>query len=192
MIKFKIWIQYGLRYRTKTEKSINFKKEKHNQILLNDKDNIVHLTEEIKESEFYKNILDEKKPSFLNTIKKEWKISFTENSYKPLGWQDLLENTGMIPTLSSEVYNFYSMYAHTTCVSIYQLREMYNDGSINKLIINTIEYVSFFLSMAISEIIKLDGCYQKAYNKLNQEVKDIINVYNYVIRGDDYTIEKIE
>lgn len=192
IVRFKIWIQYGLRQRIKIERNIAIEKEELKEIFKNDNKSIIDLTEEIKKSELYENLSEEKKITLLKTIKTEWKISFNGNSFITLGWQDLLKNTGMNPILLAEAYNFLSWYAHTTSISIYQLRDIHKNGFIELLTANTLKYSSFFLSMAIAEIIKFDQCYQNAYNKIDQELKDWINVYNYFVRDDTYTIEKIE
>ena len=191
-IRFKIWSQYGLRQRVKTERNIEIKKEEHKKVFLKDNKDISEITNEIKESQLYENLTDEKKTSLLKAIKTEWKISFNVNSFKPLSWQNLLENTGMKPTLLAEAYNFLSWYAHTTSVSIYQLRDIHKNEFIKLLLANTLRYSSYFLAMAISELIKLDVCYENGYKKLEKELKDWINVYNLFVRGDDYTLEKIE
>jgi hypothetical protein len=192
-IRFKIWTIYGLRNRTKIEKNLNDQeKEKFSETLIKDNNDINELTSEIEQSQLFNNLAKEKKAALLKTIKTEWKIKFNETTFKPLGWQDLLENAGMKRSLRNEAYNFLSWYSHTTSICIYQLRDIHKDGFINLLLANALRYSSFFLSMSIADLIRLHECYQKSYQEIDQELKDWINLYNYFVRGNEYTIDKIE
>ncbi len=192
-MRFKIWTQFGLRNRAKIENNLdNQEKERIRETLIKDDSAIIELTSEIKQCQLFKNLDEVKKIAFLKTIKTEWKIEFNGETFKPLSWQNLLEHTGMKRSLRNAAYNFLSWYAHTTSVCIYQLRDIHKNGFIKLLLANGLKYSSFFLSMSIAELVKLDDSYLDTYKNLDHEMKDWINIYNYFIRGNEYTIDKIE
>ncbi|MGE0079588.1 MAG: hypothetical protein AB7S48_17135 [Bacteroidales bacterium] len=190
--KFNLWLQYGLRNRIKTENTIQIEKEEHKSTLENDKINREKLLTEIKESEFFKALHEANHSDFLKTIKSNWKIGIQGNNFISLGWQNLLDNTGIKPELSKEVYNFLSWYSHSTCISIFQFRDMYVSGFSNFLLYNTLNQSSFIISMFISDMVRFDSDYKPGYETLSQEAREYINTYNYILRNNEYTIDKFE
>lgn len=190
--RFKIWLQFGLRSRIKAVNSVVLEKEEHKSIFENDKKNREEILSEIKNNKFYKYLPDEKKTEFLDKIKRDWKIIIQDKEITPQGWQNLLNNTGIKPSISLEVYNFLSWYSHTTCISVFQLRDMYTDGFADFLKYQTLNQSSFFISMFISDIVRFDSDYKKGYTNLTQVERDYINIYNYIVRDDGYMIDPIE
>lgn len=190
--RYNLWLQFGLRNRIKAG---NSKKEENVEplsILKNDKINLEEILCEIKASEFYRGLLEENKSKFLKQIKRNWKIIIQGNNSISLGWQKLLDNTGINPELSNEVYNNLSWYSHTTCISVFQLHKMYLNGFSDSLTCDALRQSSYIISMFISDLARFDADYKRCYEKLTQDERDYINIYNYFIRNDKYTIDKLE
>ena len=189
-IKFKIWIQYGLRQRGKMS-FFQIPVKDLNQ-LDNEKKQIENLLDEIRYSEFYGLLDSEKKKTFIEQIQRDWKFEFKDKTYLKFSWQQLLERTGINKKLFSGTYNFLSWFAHSSCISLFQLDEMYNLKIEKQEVINVMKETSIFIVLALTDLIKKDNELLKQYQQLDQREKDLINIYNYTFRDNNYTIEEIK
>jgi hypothetical protein len=189
-IRFKIWIQYGLRQREKVTFSI-IPVEEFN-LLKDERELINRLINEIKSSSFFDLLESDKKIKFLDQIERDWKIGFKNNSYLKFSWQQLLEKTGVNKELFSDTYNYLSWFAHSNCISLYQLDEMYRFKRDEQEVINLMKESSVFIVFALTDLIKIDEELLKQYHFIDQIDKDLINVYNFIFRTNNYTIESIE
>ena len=189
-IRFKIWIQYGLRQRGKvtfSEMTTENKKQ-----LDDEKKEIDNLIGEITSSIFYSSLDRAKKDTFLVQIERDWKFGFRDETYLKFSWQQLLENTGVNKVLFSDTYNFLSWFAHSNCISLYQLRDMYKQNGEEQEIKNLMRETSIFIILALTDFMQKDKVLKNQYQKLEQADKDLINIYNYVFRNNSYTIENIK
>lgn len=189
-IRFKIWIQYGLRQRGKiTFSEMTPENEKQ---LDDEKKEIDNLIGEITSSIFYSSLDRAKKDTFLLQIERDWKFGFRDETYLKFSWQQLLENTGVNKVLFSDTYNFLSWFAHSNCISLYQLRDMYKQNGEEQEIKNLMRETSIFIILACTDFMQKDKVLKNQYQKLEQADKDLINIYNYVFRNNSYTIENIK
>jgi hypothetical protein len=188
--RFKIWIQYGLRQHGKISFS-EMSRENKDQ-LDDEKKEIDNLLDEISSSIFYSSLDKAKKDTFLVQIERDWKFGFRDNTYLKFSWQQLLENTGVNKVLFSDTYNFLSWFAHSNCISLYQLRDMYKLNGEEQEIKNLMRETSIFIMLAFTDLMQKDKVLKNQYQKLEQADKDLINIYNYVFRDNSYTIEKIK
>lgn len=189
--RFKIWKQYGLRQRGKISFISEVSVENQKQ-LDDEKKEIDNLLDEIKSSSFYSSLNCAKKDTFLVQIERDWKFGFRDETYLKFSWQQLLENTGVNKVLFSDTYNFLSWFAHSNCISLYQLRDMYKQNSEKQEIINLMRETSIFIILACTDFMQKDKVLKNQYQKLEQADKDLINIYNYVFRNNTYTIENIK
>lgn len=189
-IKFKIWIQYGLRQRGKITFS-SLSTEDQNQ-LENEKNEIDNLITEITSSLFFTSLDRVKKETFLTQIERDWKFGFRDKTYLKFSWQQLLDETGVNKVLFCDTYNFLSWFAHSNCISLYQLRDMYKLNGEEQEIINLMKETSIFIVLACTDLMRKDKILKNQYQKLDQADKDLINIYNYVFRDNNYTIENIQ
>jgi hypothetical protein len=188
-IKFKIWLQFGLVQRGKMN-IVFYSKEATNQLVI-EREQINELINEIKASELFGFLDHEKQDTLLNQIKKDWKIGFKNNTYIIYSWQDLLEKSGVNKFVFKDTYNFLSWFAHSTSVSLFQLRDYYEIEHANHETLLIMMETSIFVVLALTDLIKVDNELLYHYSLLPQYDKDLINIYNFVYRSNKYTIDKI-
>lgn len=182
--RFDIWMRYGL-----TKRGVLPESEEEKRISESDKDSIEFLTERIKSRQFFKDLSEQKRESFLKQINKEWKFTFKEDNFFPVSWKDLIYASGLKSHIGQNVYNYLSWHAHTQSISIIQLKDMWNENfdefstkvSINKL--------NMFSSFLISDIIHNDIEFKKAFNLFSEDLRELINFYNSTYRGERYLIQ---
>lgn len=188
-IRFKIWMQYGLRQRGKmTFTKIPFAAK----ILEKERIDIESLMNEIILSNFYKSLDEDKQRTFVEQIERDWKFGFRDNTYIKFSWQQLLDKTGINVQLFDGTYNLLSWSAHSTCISLWQLNEIYQGKRADTETINIMKETAIFIAFACTDLIKKDIELKKQYDLLTQNDKDLINIYNYMFRGDTFLIEKIQ
>jgi len=188
-IRYKIWVQYSLAQRGKM--SFLFLSEDDTKNLNNEKEYVQTLISEIKSSEFFVRLDQKKQEKFLNLINRDWKLGFNQKSFNRFSWQQLIDNTGINKILFSDVYNFLSWFSHSTFLSITQLKDFYQNELQIEETKSVIKETSIFIALACTDLIKIDTELKNQYFKLPQSEKDLINSYNYVYRGEKYTIEDI-
>ena len=185
-IKFKLWSQYGLRQRGKT---ITALKEEGEVIQENDRETIEELVKEIKSNINFLNLDEGKKATFLHQITKDWKFGFKKNTYLKYSWQELLDKSGLKSELYMYLYNYLSWFAHSSSISIYQLRDIYSEHREIEEIRNVIRNTAVFVAVAITDLIKIDREFKKQFDLLNQEEQNLINMYNFTFRDESHTID---
>jgi hypothetical protein len=191
-IRYKIWSYYGLFNRSKIKINTISLKEKAEEVKRNDVLEMQKLLSEIKLSDLYLGLNDAKKNSFLNDIQRNWKIKFNLDKYVSLSYQDLLNNVGLRIQFYDNQYNFLSWATHTTSILIYQLRQMYDNRWDVLELFNCLIKATSIIALATVDLILNDKDYMPSYMLLNQEQKDLLNIYSYYFRGNNYTIEKVD
>jgi hypothetical protein len=186
-IKFKLWSQYGLRQRGKM--TITVLKKEGELVQENDRETIEELVNDIKSNINYLNLDEDKKDTFLEQITKDWKFGFKKNTYLKYSWQELLDKSGLNNDLYSDLYNYLSWFAHSSSISIYQLRDIYSEFREIVEITNVFRDTAVFIAVAITDLIKIDTEFKKQFDLLNQEEKNLINMYNFIFRDESYTID---
>jgi len=189
-VRFKIWIQFGLRQRAKM--TFSELEEKGKQLLNSEKYEIDNLVNEIQSSIYYTALDNEKKESFTKQISRDWKFGFKGSTYLKFSWQELLNNSGVNKKLFCDTYNFLSWFAHSTCISLYQLRDMYIENNEDIEVNSIIKDTAIFIALAITDCIKIDEELKFQFDNLNQEDKDLINIYNCFFRDESYAIDFIK
>lgn len=186
-MRFNVWSQYGLGQRKKTTFS---ELELEGQMVQeNDQKEIEELTKEIKTNIYFLNLENQKKDKYLAQILKDWKFGFQGNTYIKYSWQDLLDKTGLKKKLFNDLYNYLSWFAHSSSISIYQLRDIYRDSSEMIEIENIIRDTAVFVAVTITDLIKIDSELKKEFDILEYDEKNLVNIYNLVYRDESHTID---
>lgn len=189
-IRFKIWMQYGMRQRGKM--TFTAIPEASSILLEEEKNEIENIMNEIISSSFYKSLEDDKQKTFIEQIERDWKFGFKNSTYLKFSWQQLLNKSGINEELFIGTYNFLSWYAHSTCIALWQLNEMYLDERSNSETIYLMKETSIFIAFACTDLIRIDNDLKIQYDRLEQDDKDLINMYNYIFRDDSYSIDRIK
>src|ERR1035437_981683 len=191
-IRHKSWSYYGLYNRAKIKINTPSIADRYKIVKENDAKDMEQLLSEIKNSEFFIKLHDDKKGSFLKDLQRNWKIKFNDKTYKQLSYQDLLNSIGLRIEFYENQYNYLSWATHTTSILIYQLRQMY-DSNWDKLELhNCLIKGCSLIAMATVDLISNDADYSPSYELLNQEHKDFLNFYSYHFRSDNFTIDKVD
>jgi hypothetical protein len=186
-IKLKLWSQYGLRQRGKM--AITVLKKEGELVQENDRETIEELVKDIKSNINFLNLDEDKKETFLDQITKDWKFGFKKNIYLKYSWQELLDKSGLKNELYNDLYNYLSWFAHSSSISIYQLRDIYSEFREIVEITNVVRDTAVFIAVAITDLIKIDPEFKKQFDLLNQDEKNLINMYNFIFRDESYTID---
>lgn len=185
--RFDIWMRYGLKQRRVTPFT-----EEEKRVTDLDEKSIQKLEESIKERDFFKELSADKKVKFLSTINGEWKIIFDREKFYPVSWKRLLDEAGINKDITAQIYNLLSWHAHSQSISILQLKDMWNSKFDKTVIRIAMNKLNMFIGFTSSDLIRSSDLYKGAYNKLDQDLKDIINFYNYCYRSKDHAIEGLK
>jgi hypothetical protein len=186
-IRFKIWTHYGLCQRTKMS---FFTMPKEMLVQLDyEKKEIENLKKEICNSNLFLNLDEDKQKTLSKKITRDWKFMFKNETYLKCSWQELLDNSGVNQMLFSDTYNFLSWFAHSSSISLYQLRDIYRENRDKNEVKNVLKEAAIVVALAITDYIKVENETKKEFDKLSKDKKDLINIYNYVYRNETYCID---
>lgn len=185
-INLKLWSQYGLRQRGKMTVCAII--EEGQLVKENDRKAIDSLVEEIKSNINFLNLENDKKETFLEQISREWKFGFIGNSYRKYSWQELLDKSGLKKELYDSMYNYLSWFAHSSSISIYQLRDIYEKSDEIDEVRNVVRDSAVFIAAAITDLIRIDPEFMKQFELLSQKEQNLINMYNFFYRDETYTV----
>ncbi|MDP4272512.1 MAG: hypothetical protein Q8909_20680 [Bacteroidota bacterium] len=186
-IRFKIWTQYGLSQRARMTFT-TLSKEDLKQ-LDDEKEQIEILKKDILHSEIFQNLNLDKQDALMKQIARDWKVVFKNKTYTKCSWQDLLNNTGIQQMLFNDTYNFLSWFAHSSSISLYQLRDIYRDNLVENETKNILKEATIFIAFAITDYIKTESETKKEYDNLSMDKKNLINIYNYFYRSELFCID---
>ncbi|RDK86976.1 hypothetical protein [Marinirhabdus gelatinilytica] len=181
--RFEIWLRYGL-----TKRGVLPENDEERRVNQSDKDSIELLTERIINRNFFKNLSEQKQETFLKQINREWKFTFKDDKFFPASWKDLIYDSGLKSHIGQNVYNYLSWHAHTQSISVIQLKDMWNENFDEFSTKVSISKLNMFGSFLISDIIQNDSEFKNAFNSMSEDLRELINFYNYSYRGDEFLI----
>ncbi len=186
-IRFKIWTQYGLSQRAKMT-FFTIPKKRLAQ-LDDEKKEIENLRNEICNSDLFLNLDRKKQETLSKQITQDWKITFRNETYIKCSWQELLNNTGVNQMFFSGIYNVLSWFAHSSSISLYQLRDIYRENRDENEVMKVLKFAAIIVALAVTDYIKIENETKKEFDNLSKDRKDLINIYNYVYRNESYCID---
>lgn len=167
-VRFKIWTQYGLSQRTKMT-FFAIPKEMLEQLDY-EKEEIQNLRKDICNSNLFLNLDKDKQITLSKQITQDWKITFRNETYVKCSWQELLNNTGVNQMLFSDTYNFLSWFAHSSSISLYQLRDIYRENRDKNEVKNVLKEAAIIVALSVTDYIKVEN--EKKKNLTNfQKIK---------------------
>ncbi|MDO1451094.1 DUF5677 domain-containing protein [Rhodocytophaga aerolata] len=188
-ILYYLWVIAGLKFRQRFAKITTQKEnqQKHEE----EKLNIESLVEKIKKSSLFLQIDEKSQKIILSKIQdKDYKICFEDNKVKPLSWQQISDILTNKHPLFEEMYTYFSLYAHPSNVSVFQFAEMFgkDDEAYKFKTTNNMRYCFALLSIFIADYIKVFPGTQKTFDSLPIELQIMLNAYNKMIRGENFSI----
>lgn len=166
--------------------------EEHKAKLLDEAKFIQELIQEIKETGLYKSLQNKEKSKIDNAIKgKNYQIRITnENKVKLYGWGDVPPLFGMKPVLYKNIYTFFCLHAHPSHISMIQFRDMFKKGEEEYIDISimAMQFSFVLLGIYLADYTRLFPQIMKTYESFSIEDQILLNYYNKLSRGDDYSI----
>lgn len=188
-IIYGLWVSSGLKYRQRFESfatgTENAKK------LESEKKQIAQIEKEIKKTALYKS-LDEKNQGKIDTQlkKKDYKIKFDDKEVVFLSWQDMADVMNLKKEIFEHIYNYFSLYAHPSQVSVFQFENMFSkqQEEFKQLTTLNLKYCFSLVSVFIADYINLFPLTKQTFETLDIHKQIVINSHNRMLRGNEYSI----
>lgn len=206
-IIYNLWAHSGLKYRQRFttiykeedfDERFNISKEQfiqnikdNEEKLAKEKEQINQIIEIIESTKLYKTLSQPNQKKIQTRLeKKEYLIKFDHNEVVPLHWQELSNVMNIKEGLFDNLYTYFSLYSHPSNVAVFQFGDMFNiDGlSYLELTETNLKFFFYLTSIFISDYIKLFPKVLKTFESMNVRDQIMINYYNTIIRGYDYSI----
>jgi hypothetical protein len=179
LISYKLWVYSGLSYRQRFEKyaitedaQIKCKEEKKE---------MDSLQKEIQD--YYK--LPENDKTIFKILRKDCKIKFDNGRINSLSWKTIAINAGLRDDFFDEIYNYLSLYAHPSNVSVFQFNDLFKSC---EMVVHNLKYAFMFLSVFIADYIKVFPDILKLFEALPIEWQIAINFKNTLAREEQMSI----
>jgi len=132
---------------TLLDKSPLLKKQEHLKKIESEKEDIVRMIKEIKQTTIYR----KNKRAINNFIKKNrWQLTIENNVVKNIGWKELFNNTMKNHAKSDKVYQRFSLDAHPSYFSVFQFGDLYTNrhdlSRISTVLFETIQLLCNYLN----------------------------------------------
>lgn len=188
-ILYLLWVHSGLKYRQRFESSTNAPENKKKQE--HEKKQINSIVAAIENNELFKK-LDKKNQDKIKTKlkQKDYLIRFDGLEVIFLHWQELTEVIGIKEGILENIYTYFSLYSHPSNVAVFQFADMYKRGkeAYPELVNFNLKIAFFMFSIFIADYIKLFPSVIKTFEKMDLRDQIVINFYNTLTRGHDYSI----
>ncbi|RZK60290.1 MAG: hypothetical protein EOO91_01965 [Pedobacter sp.] len=175
-VLYKLWVIGGLKYRQRFAVSVS--SDENNAKLVEEAEQIKTLKQEIIATSFYSNLDDANKEVITKTIRnKDYRLNLTADTASYLHWQQIIDVMGFKPELTGTLYNYFSLYAHPSNVSVFQFANLFRAGGDEhiKMSMFNIKTVSAIISKFLSDYFQLFPDALAIFNslpELNQLVMD--------------------
>lgn len=189
IILYYLWVHSGLKYRQRFASVL--KSEENHKKLEAEKKQIEQFITIIEETDLYKKLDEKNQNKIKGRLKdKEYLMRFDNTEVVFLHWQELTKVMEIRNGLFDTIYNYFSLYTHPSNVAVFQFADMFNMGEKSFLQLTNFNLKDAFLllSIFIADYINLFPNVLKSYNNLNIRDQIVINFYNTISRGQEYSI----
>ena len=190
ILKLNIWEYSSLKYRLKLESQATTEEQK--SLLEKDKKKVNSLKSNIENSKIYKELDEKNQHKIQNILKsKDFKFSIIKGEIKVYDWQKLADNLPDTKKAIPLLYTILSFYSHPTWKSVYDFGNSFTEEKI--WIENSqdlLRYTYILSSIFIIDYIKYFPKSETSFNELEPLDTYLIEFYNYLIRGEDYLLDK--
>lgn len=148
-------------------RSLLLKRKDNIKKIKRDKNDVVRMTNEIKQTFLYK-----KNEKFIdNCLKRyKWQLTIDKETVKSISWKELFKNTRKNHANSDKVYQRFSLDAHPSYFSVFQFGDLYKDRHDLKRI-----------TSVMFETIQLLCCYLYDFEKLLKKIPETNIESKYLI-----------
>ncbi|WP_410005755.1 hypothetical protein [Aequorivita nionensis] len=190
ILKLNIWEYSSLKYRLKLESQVTNETQK--SLLEKDTNRVDDLKAHIEENEIYKELDENNQKKIQNILKsKDFKFSIIDGVVKVYDWQKLADNLPDTRKSIPLLYTILSFYSHPTWKSVHDFGNSFTEEKIwIENAQDLLEYTYTLSSIFIIDYIKYFPKSEKSFNKLEPFDTYLIEFYNYLIRGEEYLLDK--
>lgn len=188
-IKYLLWVRSGLFYRGRFASVVTRKESKDK--LENEQKLMESINLQIEGNLLFKE-MDEKNQGKVKKMIKQGKylIKFENNGVSSLSWRELIDIMRVESKKASQIYNYLSLYAHPSNVSVFQFKNMFEreTSPYKDRVINHLEFAFMMFSVFIADYINLFPTVLETYEKMSSKEQIVINFHNRLARGKNYDI----
>ena len=190
ILKLNIWEYSSLKYRLKLESQATT--EEQNSLLEKDVNRVNSLKTNIENSKIYKELNKKNQQKIQNILKsKDFKFSIIKGEIKVYDWQKLADNLPDTKKAIPLLYTILSFYSHPTWKSVYDFGNSFTEEKIwIENAQDLLRYTYTLSSIFIIDYIKYFPKSETSFNELEPLDTYLIEFYNYLIRGEDYLLDK--
>ena len=184
-----LWVHAGLMYRQGFEGAI--KKDENREKFEDEKKQIEYIASLIDSNDLFKKLDDRNKNKIRTKLKeKDYKIRFDDVNVTFLSWWELAKEMDLKEDLWNNMYTYFSLYAHPSNVAVFQFQDMFgqNEESFLKLTNFNVQNSFYLISTFISDYINLFPEVLKTFESLKLRDQIVINYFNVLMRGREYSI----
>ena len=190
ILKLNIWEYSSLKYRLKLESQATTEEQK--SFLEKDTNRVNSLKSNIENSKIYKKLDEKNQQKIQNILKsKDFKFSIIKGEIKVYDWQKLADNLPDTKKAIPLLYTILSFYSHPTWKSVYDFGNSFTEEKIwIENAQDLLRYTYTLSSIFIIDYIKYFPRSETSFNELEPLDTYLIEFYNYLIRGEDYLLDK--
>jgi hypothetical protein len=189
-VVYNLWVISGLKYRQRFAVNLTDGNEEGKHKLGDEKKEIERLTEEIFQTTYFKS-LGAKQGVIQKAIqKKEFKVHMVKEDVQVLSWTDVHKRLLWKPMFFDTTYNYFSLYAHPSNVSVFQYQDLFDKSTkrAEELSILNLKYIFILGSIFLAEYIKVFPKVLSTFNDLSLLDQIVIDHYNMFGRSHVHTI----
>ena len=191
LIIYSLWVIAGLNYRQRF--ASNIVTEQGKEKLKEEQKTIQEFSGKIKGTKLYQELTVQNQGKIETKIKeKDYKMSFENKDIKYYSWQELADLMGGKKEIFENIYTYFSLYAHPSNVAVFQFADMFKKDTeeFKGLTITNMSFLFMLLSVFVADYLKLFPGLQKYFDGLGIHDQLLINHYNILARGRDYSINE--
>ncbi|MCM4153597.1 hypothetical protein DHD05_18545 [Arenibacter sp. N53] len=190
ILKLNIWEYSSLKYRLKLENQATNDEQK--SLLQKDKHRLIALKTNIENSKIYNELNDDNKRKIRIILKnKDYKFSIINGEVKIYDWQKLADNFPDTQKSIPLLYTILSFYSHPTWKSVFDYGNNFKEEKIwIQNAQDLLRYSYILSSIFIIDFIKYFPNSENSFNKLKPLDIYLIEFYNYLVRGQEYLLDK--
>lgn len=190
-ILYMLWVHAGLSYRQRFEDVVTTEenKQKHKE----EKAEMDHIVGVIEANSLFQS-LDAKNQGKIKTKLKErdYLMKFQGKEVVFLSWREVTTTMGIKEGMLDNMYNYFSLYAHPSNVSVFQYANLFNLGeeAFPRMANFNLKTAFFMLSVFIADYIRLFPTVLKTFEALELRDQIVLNFHNTNARSLDFSINE--
>lgn len=190
ILKLNVWEYSSLKYRLKLKNQVTNDKQK--SLLEKDINRVNTLKINIEKSKIYNELNEQNQQKIQNILKsKDYKFSIINGQVKVYDWQKLADNLPDTKKVIPLLYTILSFYSHPTWKSVYDFGNSFTEEKIwIENAQDLLRYAYILSSIFIIDYIKYFPNSEKSFNNLEPLDTYLIEFYNYLVRGEEYLLDK--